>query len=90
MLEVVCLLTAGVVIGRLWAWLKAETQVTECPRCAMEDEGRRTSFAISAQARMAEEQMRETATQYQRPEGPRAYGESVHRTSSRYGGSDDY
>lgn len=90
MLEAIMLLTAGVVIGRLWAWLKTATQVAECPRCAIEDEGRRTSFAISAQARAAEEQLRETATQYGRPDGSRNYGESVHRPSDRYGGSDGY
>jgi len=90
MVEAIVLLTTGVLIGRLWAWLKAATQVAECPQCAIEDEGRRTSFAISAQARMAEQQMRETAAQYGRPEESRAYDESVHRPSSRYGGSDGY
>lgn len=86
MLEAIVLLTAGVLIGWLWAWLKAATQVAECPRCAIEDEGRRTSFAISAQARMAEQQMRETAGQYGRPEAPRRYSDNEQWPSARFGG----
>ena len=86
MLEVIVLLTAGVCIGRLWAWLKAATQVAECPRCAIEDEGRRTAFHISAQARMAEEQMHEAAAQYQWPETSRRYGENEQWSSGRFGG----
>ncbi len=84
MLEAIVLLTAGVCIGRLWAWLKAETQGFECPRCAIEDEGRRTAFSISAQARMAEEQMRQAASQ--QPEAPRYYGDNEQRPTGRFGG----
>ena len=87
MLEAICLLTAGVCIGRLWAWLKTATQVPDCPRCAIEDEGRRTSFAISAQARMAEEQMRQAAGErQQQPEAPRRYGDNEQWSSGRFEG----
>lgn len=84
MLEVVCLLTAGVLVGRLWAWLKAQTQITECPRCAVEDAKQRTIVEVSAMRRMGEEQMREAATQ--QPEAPRSYGADEHWPSGRYAG----
>lgn len=74
MLEALVLLAVGFAAGRLWAWIKTGTQVPECPRCAISDEGQRMALHISAQARTAEEQMRETATQYQRPEASRPYG----------------
>lgn len=71
MLEAIFLLTAGVGVGRLWAWLKAATQVVDCPRCEVEDRKQEALMEISALKRMGEEQMRETATQYRRSEAPR-------------------
>jgi len=61
MLEVIALLTVGVFVGRLWAWLRVETQITECPRCAVEDQKQRTLMEISAIRRVGEEQMRDAA-----------------------------
>ena len=88
MLEVICLLTAGVLIGRLWAWLKAEAQITDCPRCAVEDRKQQTLMEISAMRRMGEEQMRQAATgeRQQRPEAARHYGDSEQWPTGRFGG----
>lgn len=85
MLEAICLLTAGVLVGRLWAWLKAETQVTDCPRCAVEDRRQQTLMEISAMRRMGEERMREAAQQ-QWPEAPRYNGDNEQWPSGRFGG----
>jgi hypothetical protein len=91
MVEAIVLLTAGVLIGRLWAWLKAETQVVECPRCAVEDEKQRTIVEISTMRRMGEAQMRQAATggrQQQRSEPSRSYDTGEQWSSGRFGGSD--
>jgi hypothetical protein len=75
-LEAIVLLTAGVGVGRLWAWLKAATQVVDCPRCAVEDRKQETLMEISALKRMGQEQMRQAATgeRQQRQDTPRRYG----------------
>lgn len=87
MLEAICLLTAGVLIGRLWAWLRAETQVTDCPRCAVEDCKQQTLMEISAMRRMGEERMREAAGERrQRPEAARRYGTDEQWPTGRFGG----
>jgi hypothetical protein len=89
MLEAIVLLAAGVLIGRLWAWLKAETELTDCPRCAVEDRKQQTLMEISAMRRMGEEQMRQAAAgerRQQRPEAPRRYGTDEQWPSGRFGG----
>jgi hypothetical protein len=86
MLEAICLLTAGVCIGRLWAWLKAQTHITECPRCAVEDEKQRTIVEISAMRRMGQEQMRQAAGERrQGTETPRP-GDNEQWPTGRFGG----
>lgn len=88
MLEAIFLFTAGVFVGRLWAWLKAATQVVDCPRCAVEDRKQQTLVEISALQRMGQEQMRQAATgaRQQRPEAPRRYGDSEQWPTGRFGG----
>lgn len=87
MLEAIVLLTAGVLIGRLWAWLKTETQVTDCPRCAVEDRKQQTLMEISAMRRMGEERMRQAAGERQQPpEAARHYGDNEQWPSGRFGG----
>ena len=87
MLEAICLLAAGVLIGRLWAWLKAETQVTDCPRCAVEDRKQQTLMEISAMRRMGEERMREAAGgRQQQPDPSQFYEADEQWPSGRFGG----
>ncbi len=88
MLEAIVLLTAGVGVGRLWAWLKAATQVVDCPRCAIEDRKQETLMEISALKRMGQEQMRQAATRkrQQRPEAPRYYSDNEQWSTGQFGG----
>lgn len=85
MFEAICLLTAGVLIGRLWAWLKTETQVTDCPRCAVEDREQQTLMEISAMRRMGEDRMREAAGERRRPDAPGHYGDNEQWPTGRFG-----
>jgi len=85
--EAIALLIASALIGRLSAWLKAETQVTDCPRCAVEDRKQQTLMEISAMRRMGEEQMRQAAGERRRrPEAPRYYGDNERWPTGRFGG----
>jgi hypothetical protein len=65
------LLAAGIAVGWLGSRL-ADSQVTDCPRCAIEDDERQVLMEISAQQRQAEAEMRSaTASVRQQAETPR-------------------
>ena len=66
---VLLLLTSGLVLGRMWQWLKDKIKsgANQCPRCAITDEQRQTLLEISAIRRHGEEQMRRATSQAQHP-----------------------
>jgi hypothetical protein len=72
MLEAILLPTAGLLAGRLWAWLKASGQHVECPRCAVEDRKQDTLRELSALKQWGEEQMYWAASQ--RPKTGQGHG----------------
>lgn len=72
------LLAAGVVIGRLWGRI-ADSQITDCPKCAIEDDEHLALMAISEQQRQAEAQMRQAAASvHQQPEPRHRRTDDVH------------
>lgn len=56
----IILLTAGVFIGRLWGKI-ADSQISDCPRCAIQNDERQMLTAMSAEVRQAEAHMHQTA-----------------------------
>jgi len=57
MLEAICLLTAGVFIGRLWAWLKTVTQNSKYSRYTIQDRTWDALDEISELRRQGQEAM---------------------------------
>jgi hypothetical protein len=71
MFEVFSLLTAGVVIGRLWAWRKANRGAFECPRCAVEDRTRNLLTEINGLKQHGQEAMQRLANDGRPAAAPR-------------------
>lgn len=76
------MLAVGVIVGRLWAYVKAGSRLTDCPKCAIEEAEQLARFELNALRNEAEARMAQAAgTETRNGSAPRhAAPKTVERT----------